>query len=207
MSAAAAPEPKAPQDRSISVLVTRAVPEDQQEALEREVGNILDTARDEPGHLGSVVLRGREGDKPQLNAVLRFADEEAWARWQAGPHHRQLLDRIAARSDGPAEVRLAHGIEGWFDLPGQSGGRAPPKWRMAVVTWITILPMLLIVSYALKPLIGDWPQWFRLGVSTLVTVPLMTWVAMPAATRLFRHWLYPEDEAEDGAPPDGTRAA
>ncbi|EYD74310.1 putative membrane protein [Rubellimicrobium mesophilum DSM 19309] len=195
------PEPETPQDRSISVLVTRAVPEGQQEALEREVETILDTARDEPGHLGSVVLRGREGDKPQLNAVLRFTDEAAWTRWQAGPHHQQLLERKAARTGAPAEVRLAQGIEGWFDLPGQSGGRAPPKWRMAAVTWITILPVLLAVSYALKPLVDDWPQWARLGVSTLITVPLMTWVAMPAATHLFRRWLYP-----DGKPQGETQA-
>lgn len=202
MHAAAAPKPEAPQDSAISVLVSRAVPEERREGLEREVEMILDRAREEPGHLGSVVLRGREGGKPQLNAVLRFADEAAWARWQAGPHHRALLDRISAEADGPPEVRLAHGIEGWFDLPGQTGGRAPPKWRMAVVTWITILPMLLIVSYALRPLMGDWPQWLPLGTSTLITVPLMTWVAMPAATRLFRRWLYPED----GPPPGEGQA-
>ena len=34
----------------------------------------------------------------------------------------------------------------------------------------------------------------RLGITTALTVPLMTWVVMPRVTRLLRGWLYPERE-------------
>jgi antibiotic biosynthesis monooxygenase (ABM) superfamily enzyme len=33
----------------------------------------------------------------------------------------------------------------------------------------------------------------RLGVTTAIAVPLMTWVVMPRVTRLLHRWLYPED--------------
>jgi uncharacterized protein len=31
----------------------------------------------------------------------------------------------------------------------------------------------------------------RLAITTAVTVPIMTWIAMPRVTRLLRGWLYP----------------
>jgi uncharacterized protein len=31
----------------------------------------------------------------------------------------------------------------------------------------------------------------RLGITTALTVPLMTWVVMPRVTWLLRGWLYP----------------
>jgi uncharacterized protein len=43
----------------------------------------------------------------------------------------------------------------------------------------------------LTPLIRTLPLVVRLGITTLATVPLMTWVVMPRVTRLLRRWLYP----------------
>ena len=33
-----------------------------------------------------------------------------------------------------------------------------------------------------------------LALTTVVTVPIMTWLAMPLVTRLLRRWLYPDRE-------------
>jgi uncharacterized protein len=44
---------------------------------------------------------------------------------------------------------------------------------------------------ATAPLIGSLPVVPRLAITTLITVPVMTWVVMPRVTRLLRGWLYP----------------
>ncbi len=62
---------------------------------------------------------------------------------------------------------------------------------MAVVTWVTIFPLITLVIVVSSPLIGSLPLVPRLALTTLVTVPLMTWVVMPRVTRLLRGWLYP----------------
>jgi antibiotic biosynthesis monooxygenase (ABM) superfamily enzyme len=36
----------------------------------------------------------------------------------------------------------------------------------------------------------------RLGITTALAVPLMTWVVMPRVTWLLRRWLYPDRRAE-----------
>jgi antibiotic biosynthesis monooxygenase (ABM) superfamily enzyme len=40
-----------------------------------------------------------------------------------------------------------------------------------------------------EPLLKGLPLTSRLGITTAVTVPLMTWVVMPRVTRLLRRWL------------------
>jgi antibiotic biosynthesis monooxygenase (ABM) superfamily enzyme len=62
---------------------------------------------------------------------------------------------------------------------------------MAVLTWVTIFPLITLVVVVSAPLIGPWPLAARLAVTTLVTVSLMTWVVMPRVTALLRRWLYP----------------
>ena len=83
------------------------------------------------------------------------------------------------------------GLESWFTLPGQASAAPPPAYKMAVLTWVTIFPLITLVVVVSAPLIGGLPLAARLAVTTLVTVTLMTWVVMPRVTRLMRRWLYP----------------
>jgi uncharacterized protein len=62
---------------------------------------------------------------------------------------------------------------------------------MAILTWVTIFPLITLVVVVAAPLLGGLPLVPRLAVTTLVTVSLMTWVVMPRVTRLLHRWLYP----------------
>ena len=65
------------------------------------------------------------------------------------------------------------GLESWFTLPAQPGAAAPPPYKMALVTWVTIFPLITLVVVASAPLIGRLPLVPRLAVTTLVTVSLI----------------------------------
>jgi hypothetical protein len=84
------------------------------------------------------------------------------------------------------------GLEGWFTLPSQPGVAPPPAYKMALVTWVTIFPLITLVVVVSAPLVGGLPLVARLAVTTAVTVSLMTWVVMPRVTRLLHRWLYPD---------------
>jgi antibiotic biosynthesis monooxygenase (ABM) superfamily enzyme len=89
-------------------------------------------------------------------------------------------------------TQVLTGLEGWFTLPTQPGLPPPPRYKMALVTWLTIFPLITLVVVATAPLIGSWPLVARLAFTTGVTVSLMTWVVMPRTTRLLHRWLYPD---------------
>jgi antibiotic biosynthesis monooxygenase (ABM) superfamily enzyme len=78
-------------------------------------------------------------------------------------------------------------------LPGQPGVAPPPRYKMALVTWIAIFPLITAIAAITGPLIKELPLALRLAITTGLTVPLMTWVVMPRVTRLLRGWLYPDD--------------
>ena len=62
---------------------------------------------------------------------------------------------------------------------------------MAVLTWLTIFPLITLLAVALGPVLGGMPLVPRLAITTVVTVPLMTWIVMPRVTRLMSAGLYP----------------
>ena len=70
---------------------------------------------------------------------------------------------------------------------------APPRCKMAIVTWLAIFPLISLLSYATAPITGDLPIVVRVLVTTALAVPLMTYAVMPRMTRLFRRWLYPAE--------------
>jgi uncharacterized protein len=88
-------------------------------------------------------------------------------------------------------TNIVTGLESWFTLPSQPGAPPPPPYKMALLTWITIFPLITGIVVAAGPLVEDLPVVLRLGITTAVAVPLMTWVVMPRVTRLLRGWLYP----------------
>ena len=63
---------------------------------------------------------------------------------------------------------------------------------MAIVTRVTIFPLITLAVVASAPLLGRLPLGGPTGGHHRVTVPLMTWVVMPQVTRLLHRWLYPD---------------
>ena len=91
----------------------------------------------------------------------------------------------------PLTKRTQH----WFQMPKRHAPGAPqppPRWKMAMITWLAIFPLINVLNLVLAPLLGGLPAIVRTLVSTAILVPLMTWVVMPAMTRLFLRWLFPK---------------
>ena len=65
---------------------------------------------------------------------------------------------------------------------------------MALLTCITIFPLMTAIVAVTGPRLQELPLVLRLGITTALTVPLMTWVLTPRVTRLLRGWLYPREE-------------
>lgn len=66
----------------------------------------------------------------------------------------------------------------------------PPKWKMAVVTWIGIYPTLAVFLTGTAEVLGSFHPLLRLLLNTLMIIPLMTWVIMPLLMHLMRGWLF-----------------
>jgi antibiotic biosynthesis monooxygenase (ABM) superfamily enzyme len=186
------PELPAEVEGPVTTTVTRRVKPGHEAAYEGFLTGISGAARAFPGYLGVEVFRPAPGGTDEYRMVYRFDSAAHLRAWLDSAEHTAWLARAEPHVAGPIQSQVLTGLEGWFTLPTQPGVPPPPAYKMALVTWATIFPLITLVVVATAPLVGDWPLVVRLAVTTGVTVPLMTWVVMPRVTRLLRRWLYPD---------------
>jgi uncharacterized protein len=181
----------------VTTTVTRRVRPGHEASYEQFLEGIIAAASEFPGHLGVEVFRPEDVNTGDYRTVYRFDTSEHLRRWLDSDEHAAWLERAEPHVIGPMRTSFVTGLESWFTLPGKPGVAPPPPYKMALLTWITIFPLITGVIVVLGPLIKDLPLVPRLGITTAITVPLMTWVVMPRVTRLLRGWLYPAEERSD----------
>ncbi|MBM3916111.1 MAG: hypothetical protein FJ349_00675 [Sphingomonadales bacterium] len=65
----------------------------------------------------------------------------------------------------------------------------PPKWKLMLLTWLFIYPLINILFFLLFPLLKEWHQLLKTLTLTLILVPLMG-AFLPKWHALFRNWLH-----------------
>jgi uncharacterized protein len=64
-----------------------------------------------------------------------------------------LLEEGDEHSVAVDQSQVKTGLETWFTLPDMPvPGTAPPRWKMALLTWLTLLPQIIVLSYLVPPL-------------------------------------------------------
>lgn len=184
---ASSPGQSAPRDEPVTVTVARRVAPGREDEFEDWYDGITGCAARFPGFLGAGVLRPRSLGQ-DWHVVYRFADQESLQGWETSPERADWLARADEFVEETA-VRRVSGLETWFAMPGRTAP-APARWKMALVTVVAIVPLVLLMNLVLIPLVGDWPVVLRTLAFAVTLTSLMTWVVMPRVTRLFRRFLY-----------------
>lgn len=180
------------EDPPATGVASRRVEPGREDEFEDWTSGILAAARDFPGYLGSDVLRPTDSEDDEYRIIYRFDHTSNLERWEGSDERRRWLDK-AEPIVREQTVRRLTGLETWFTLPSRSGQPAPPRYKMAVVTWVAVFPLATLLFTLLQPLLGGAPTVLRTLVFTLVMVTTMTYVVMPRMTRLFSFWLYPKE--------------
>jgi antibiotic biosynthesis monooxygenase (ABM) superfamily enzyme len=68
--------------------------------------------------------------------------------------------------------------------------KPPPKWKTAVLIWVAIYPSITTLFLVFGDQLMLLPAAVRTLVLTLILVPLMVFVLLPALQKLFARWLY-----------------
>ena len=176
----------------VTTTVSRRVKPGHEPFYEQFLKGIIAAANRFPGHLGVEVFRPETASGGEYRIVYRFDNAEHLRAWLESDERAAWLERVEPHVIGPMRTQFVTGLETWFTLPGRPATRPPPPYKMAVVTWITIFPLITLVVVVLGPLLKGLALVPSLAVTTAVTVPIMTWLAMPVVARLLRRWLYPD---------------
>jgi antibiotic biosynthesis monooxygenase (ABM) superfamily enzyme len=184
----------------VTVLVTRRVRRGQEQEFERLMAGMQAAAADFPGHRGGFLIHPQRAEPGCYRVLFAFDTEAHLQDWTQSRERQRWLRRIADVTHGDAAMRVLSGLETWFELPAARTKVPPPRWKMAVVTWMGIFPLVLLTSYTIAPALGGWihPLLVTLIVTGLITAA-MTWVVMPTLVPLFSNWLYPDAAKTDAS--------
>jgi antibiotic biosynthesis monooxygenase (ABM) superfamily enzyme len=121
--------------------------------------------------------------------IFRFDHYANLRRWVESNVRKAWLDKVEPLVTGDVQVKESTGLEGWFSLPG-GPLLAPPRYKMAVATWLAMFPISLALNYWAVPRLRHVPLVPRTLAIAAVLVILMTYAVMPVTTRALRHWLF-----------------
>ncbi len=181
-------------DPPVTAVASRRVRPGREREFEDWATGILGAVNEFPGYLGSEVFRpGDDPDDDEYRIVFRFDQASNMRAWEGSDERRRWLKR-AEPLIHEEKIKVLTGLETWFTRPSRPGEPAPPRYKMAVVTWLAVYPLITLILVLLGPVLGLLPMLVRTLVLTALMVTLMTYVIMPRMTRLFSFWLYPDRE-------------
>jgi antibiotic biosynthesis monooxygenase (ABM) superfamily enzyme len=180
------------QDPPVTAVASRRVKPGREQEFEEWVSGILGAAARFPGYLGSNIIRPSEPDDDEFQIVFKFDHASNLKRWEGSRERRSWLHKVRPLVH-EENVRVLTGLETWFTLPSRPGEPAPPRYKMAIITWFAVFPLATGIFAVTEPLLGGLPTVIRTLVFTLIMVTTMTYVVMPRTTRLFSFWLYPNE--------------
>ena len=120
--------------------------------------------------------------------INRFSDKASLDAWENSEVAFSLIDEINKYST----LQRVTGLETWFNLPNLKTISAPPKWKMAIVSFIAAFSISSVGHYILSIYLGQRPLLTDI-LMTIILVIGLTYFAMPLLSRLLRRWLYPNN--------------
>jgi antibiotic biosynthesis monooxygenase (ABM) superfamily enzyme len=171
----------------VHIAITRQVKPGMERAFENALRDFARESLHAPGTTG-VHLIGPISDSGggEYGILRSFESEAACEAFYDSERFRRWDDYATQFVVGGWTRRRLHGLEAFFQ--GVRGG-PPPKWKMAVVTWVGVFPAVLLWSSLLRKLLNDWPALITTAIVSAFVVATLAWIAMPVLTRVFFTWL------------------
>jgi uncharacterized protein len=163
-------------------------------AFEVVLADLIEAAKGFEGHLGVNVFRPSDRANPEYRIVFKFDRISHLKQWETSAIRQKLLKRANRLTVGSSQVSIFTGLETWFTLPQQPGVPPPPRYKMMVISGITIYVLISLINLLILPLLNPLPAFLRTFVVTLLMVAIMTYIAMPRMTKIFAGWLYPKSK-------------
>lgn len=175
-------------EHAVTVLISRNVKAGSEADFERVTHALMQTAGRVKGYLGAQLIHPGEDtevDDTMYHVVLAFDHQANLDAWHDSPERAEGLLAAAPFIEGQSSVRPMVGLGLWY----RTAPAGPPRWKVAVVTWLGICPTVYVLFLLTSDLLKSWGLFPRTVVLTVAVVAIMTWIVAPQLTKLLRPWL------------------
>lgn len=171
----------------IHLAITRRVRSGCEAEFERSIREFFQASLVQGGVRGVHLLAPLPGSGSRDYGILRtFASEGDRAAFYQSPAFQAWERTVQPLTEGIPHQRELHGLEAWF-----RSDRGPPRWKMALLTFVGVYGITLLLTFTLGPWLRAWPLPVAHAVFNLMVVSLLTWAVMPGLSWIARSWLQP----------------
>ena len=173
----------------IHVAITRKVKPGCEAGFQAALREFFQASFAHGGVLGATMIVPPPGSNSREFGILRtFANEKERDDFYGSSIFKAWEQKCEPLTEPDAwSHRPLHGLEAWFRSP----HNPPPRWKMAMATFLGVFPLAMALQLTIGPIIGGWHFILRNAVFNAAIVGLLAWVVMPVITRLLRGWLQP----------------
>lgn len=176
------------------VAITRRIKPGREAEFEAALREFAMLSLHAPGVTGVHLLGPVPRSSSNEYGIMRSFENEAGSRdFYASPMYAEWEERVAHMVEGVPVVRQLHGLEAFFRDAGVQS--PPPRWKMAVVTWLGVFPTVWLWSRTIPGLLDGLHPIAVMAVVNVFVVVTLAWLAMPLLTKLFSRWLRPPAKA------------
>lgn len=179
-------------EAQVTAIISHVVRPEREQGYEAWFHGIAADARKFKGHLGVSTIRPQDHSHPEYVVILKFDCYGNLKTWLESDVRHEWIERLQPLIEQPESIQTLTGLETWFSLRNQPLKAPPPRYKMALVTWMGVFVTLTVVSRLLAPILSNLPILLNQLITTGLVVALLTYLIMPRLTRLFKRWLYPK---------------
>lgn len=141
-------------EHAVTVLITRKVKAGYEADFERVTASIMKVAASFRGCLGAQLVH--PGEDPEVrdsmyHIVLAFDRQSSLDAWHESPERKLGLAASAPFIEGGLKFKRVSGLGLWF----QNAQPNPPRWKVAVVTWLGICPTVYLLFLLMGELLSS----------------------------------------------------
>jgi hypothetical protein len=180
-------------NQPVHIAISRRIKPGCEAEFQRALKEFFQTSFAHLGVHGAGMLVPPPGSSSPEYGILRtFANARERDDFYASPMFKAWEEKIKPLTEGEPVYRQLNGLEAWFRSP----QNPPPRWKMAVLTWVAVWPVSMAVPAVLYPLMGQSvPNVLFAGAVAGGIVLALTWVAMPMLVALAKGWLSPQTKS------------
>ena len=173
--------------KPVYIAVTRRIKPGHEAEFQQALREFFQSSFGEAGVHGASMLVPPPGSSSSEYGILRaFASEQERNAFYDSPMFKEWEARVRPLTEGDPVHRELTGLEAWF----RSAEMPPPRWKMAVLTWVGVWPISMAVPALLSLLMGNSvPQVIFAGAVAAGIVLVLTWGVMPVLAKLAQPWL------------------
>lgn len=179
------------EDKSVTIIIKRIVKPNYIEEFEHWVTDIIQATNKFKGYLGCNIVCPPDEVNLEYIIILRFNHYDNLKVWENSEIRRVLVDSAKKYTDGNPEITTQSGLDHWFTLPTLVKQKPPARYKMILITFLALFPIINLLSFLLTPHILWLPATLRLAIIIILTLILMSYVVMPVILRSFSFWLKP----------------